>query len=307
MFRMQLSWASVESTRGTYKWTRYDRIFEMAARRGISVMPVLLGSPDWVKHQACNYCSKAQWPPMTTSQRSAYYRFAEAAARRYGRNGTFWQGKTDLATSTRVRYWQVWNEPNLGNYWNGRPSPRQYALMLLGTSDALHRGDANASVVAAGLPWSSSSNISPPDFLRTMFLYRPELRSKISTVAIHPYDASPDGVIEGVRLTRRALAGTEGRYKYIWLTEFGWATGPRDSRGFTISEYGQGRNLELTYNKLLAVRTQYRLKGAMWFNLWDLQNPDWWAERTGLWRANNTPKPSWFRLNCVTGTPLCRR
>jgi len=27
-------------------------------------MPVLLGSPNWVKHAACNGCSKAQWPPV---------------------------------------------------------------------------------------------------------------------------------------------------------------------------------------------------------------------------------------------------
>jgi hypothetical protein len=314
IFRMQLSWASVESTRGRYNWSRYDRLIREAAERNVSIMPVLLGSPSWVKHQAYGGRAKAQYPPMTRSQRDAFYRFARAAAQRYGRNGIFWKAHPELPESTQVRYWQVWNEPNLGNYWNGRPSARQYALMLVGASDAARRGDPNALVVATGLPWSGGSNVSPPDFLRTMFTYRPDLRNRINSVAIHPYDASPDGVIEGVRLARRGLSGTEGRYKNLWLTEFGWATGTAsqiraDRRGFTVSESTQGRNLELTYNKLLSVRTRYRIKGAMWFNLWDMRNADWWAERTGLWRTNNSPKRSWYRLACVTRTPdiPCRR
>jgi len=243
---------------------------------------------------------------MTSSQRRSFYNFVQAATHRYGPNGTFWQDKPDVPASARAKYWQIWNEPNLGIYWNRRPSARQYALMLIGASDAAKRGDGAAQPIAAGLPWSGGSNINPPDFLRAMFLYRPELREKIAAIAIHPYDPSPDGVLDGVTLTRRALKGTSGLFKAMWLTEFGWATGRADGR-FQVNEFTQGRNLELTYNKLIAARTQYRIKGAIWFNLWDLRNGDWWAERTGLWRVNNTPKPSWYRLNCVTGTSLCRR
>ena len=297
IFRMQINWDSVERTRGSYTWGRYDRLFAMAAARNVSIMPVLLGSPRWA-------ASKPQYPPMTSSSRTRFRLFARKAVERYGPSGTFWATRS-VPSAVRARYWQVWNEPNLPNYWNGRPNPAQYASLLKGTSDAIKAGSPSASVLLAGMPWGARPPY-PPEFLRRMLAADPAVATKFDFVAIHPYARTPGLVIDGVKQTRRALRGTSASARKIWLTEIGWASGRPDNR-FQVSESTQGRYLELAYRDLLRIRDSYRVSGAIWFNLRDRRGADWWAERTGLVRSNGTYKPAWYRLKCVTGAPGCRR
>ena len=313
-FRAQLSWTSVEPNKPTggschvgdgcvheYRWGRYDRMFEMAGKRGIRILPVLLGSPRWA-------ASKAQNPPMQASQRKAFYAFTEAAVDRYGPNGSFWPTKNLSGATVGANDWQVWNEVNLPNYWNGRPNAAEYSNMVVGTNAAIKRGDGSARTVLAGMPWSGS-NATPPEFWKAMFKANPRIHKSFYAAAIHPYARTSDLAInEGIRPAVRALDSlVPGDYRrYMWITEMGWASGKADGR-FQVSEYTQGRNLELFYRDLAKIRTSNRILGAVWFNLVDLPGADWWAERTGLIRSNKTYKPAWYRLKCVTGASGCRR
>ena len=139
--------------------------------------------------------------------------------------------------------------------------------------------------------------MSPPAFIEKMFANR----ATADIVAIHPYDPRPDGVVEGVRLTRRALNNAGAGSRPIWITEFGWASGG-PSNPFTVSRTKQASNLRETYRKLLAVRSRYGLQGAIWFNLVDQRPPskDAWYYHTGLFTRDGGAKPSWRAMKCVT-------
>jgi hypothetical protein len=142
-----------------------------------------------------------------------------------------------------------------------------------------------------------------------MFRADPKIYDAFGSAAVHPYARTPSYAIDyGVRPFRAALNRLlpRGVSRSIWVTEIGWATGRPDGR-FQVSEATQARNLESFYNKLLAVRTSYRIKGAIWYSFADRSGADWWAERTGLVRSSGRAKPSWYRLKCVTGAPGCRR
>ena len=296
--RAQVSWAGVEATKGEYRWDFYDRLFADAGRQGITILPVLLGSPAWAT-------SKRGSPPDSKSERQAFYDFAKAAAYRYRPNSAFWRTRGINGTLVGARQLQVWNEPNLGSYWNGRPNASEYARLVRGANEGIKRGNPDATTILGGMPWSRGP--TPPDFLRAMFRADPKLSNAFGSAAVHPYDRTPDGSVGGVRLVRQTLNRLPGaRYRSIWVTEIGWATGRPDNR-FQVREATQARNLELFYNKLLAVRKSYRIKGAIWFSVKDRPRADWWAERTGLVRGNGSAKPSWYRLKCVTGAPGCRR
>ncbi len=326
-FRAQLSWKAIEPKepvgdctsntnpcKHVYDWRSADRLFSAAARRGIRVMPVLLGSPDWAS-------SDNRWPPTSTNRndRRAFYQFASAAVRRYGPHGTYWNGKSWGTSAVRALEWQIWNEPNLGNYWyGGRPDAndaKAYAEFLKATSTAARRADSAVKIVAAGLPWGDPRvSMMPPDYIKGMNTVS-DIWSHISAVAIHPYARDPATVIEGVRAIRSTLYSTavrrsdgsvdnRGRYRPIWLTEIGWSTsGPRST--FLVSESTQASYLKDLYTRLLSVKSSYRVNGAFWFNLMDIAPPsgtsDAWYYHTGLWRKNGTPKPSWNGLKCVTG------
>jgi hypothetical protein len=88
--------------------------------------------------------------------------------------------------------------------------------------------------------------------------------------------------------------------KYIYVTEFGWATG-RPDRRFQVSERTQASYLRDAYARFIGARNRYNIRGAIWFSLIDIRNPWFWGERTGLFRSNGTPKPSWTSLKRVTG------
>ncbi len=306
-YRIQLNWASVESRRPTgncspggtscrryYDWSHYDRLFARAAARGLRVLPVVLGSPRWAY-------SKQTTPPLGPVGRRSYYDFTKAAARRYGPNGTFWSGR-GVPRALRAHYWQIWNEPNLPNYWNGRPNPAQYASFLSGASDAANRGDPDVRIVVGGLPYSTiRGTIDPRTFLRGMFRANRNIYKKFTAVGLHPYARNPDLVLEAVRVMRIAMndIGRMGS-KDIYLTELGWASGRSDGR-FQVSESTQARYLRDIYGKLLGARNRYNIRGAIWFSLIDVRGADWWGERTGLLRSSGSEKPSWSSLKRVTG------
>lgn len=308
-FRSQMAWTSVEPDAPTgacrcvhsYRWGRYDRQFEMAARRGIRVLPILLGSPSWASRDV-------RWPPVAGKpgdadwKRQAFYDFAKAASKRYGPNGDFWQGKS-FPANVRARYWQVWNEPNLPNYWWNKVNAAEYARLLKITSAALKTGDPSALTVTGGVPWSRHAPIHPPEFLQKVFSVS---GTTADYVAIHPYARTPNDVLEGVRLARRALNSTRAKGTPLWLTEFGWSTGGRAS-SYTVSESTQAKYLRETYRKLLGARSTYGIHGAIWFNLQDVNRGTAWYYKTGLLRSDGrTPKPSWKALRCVTsGGSFC--
>ncbi|HEV2773565.1 MAG TPA: hypothetical protein VGV57_12205 [Thermoleophilaceae bacterium] len=311
-YRIQLNWGSVERRRPVagstcrrgetrsgshcYSWSGYDSIFARAAARGLRVLPVVVGTPSWVS-------SRQTTPPLGSTARRAYNDFTRAAARRYGPNGTFWAGR-GVPKAFRAHYWQIWNEPNLPNYWNGRPNPAEYASFLSGASDAANRGDSEARIVVGGMPYSTiSGTIDPRDFLRGMFRADPGIYTKFTAVGLHPYARTPSLVLQAVRAMRVTMndIGRMGG-KSLYLTEFGWATGRPDGR-FQVSESTQARYLREALTGFIGARSRYNIKGAFWFSLIDLRNPWFWGERTGLLRSDGSHKPSWTSLKRVTGAP----
>jgi polysaccharide biosynthesis protein PslG len=288
VFRMQVSWKSVDrklpNGSHRYVWSRYDPIFESAAKRGVRILPVLLGSPDWANPDS-------RWPPRGAYARRAFNRFATAVVKRYGPRGDFWDTRASYAKP--ATHWQIWNEPNLPNYWNNKPNPREYASLVIGAADAARDGAAanraarsSVRIVTAGLPWASSSRLpKPPDFLRGVFSVS-GASSAVDVVAVHPYARTPAQVTDLVRSTRSTLRGISkaAGAKPLWLTEVGWATGGGSS-SFSVSSTTQARYLTDVYKRLLAIRSSSNVTGAMWFNLLDVRPPrgksDAWYYHTG--------------------------
>ena len=105
--RLQLAWRDVapdpDATRapafnatdpGAYPaagWARYDAAIDAARARGLRVLLTITGpAPRWATRKRDG---------LTNPSATAFGRFATAAGRRYG---------------TRVAWWSIWNEPNLG-------------------------------------------------------------------------------------------------------------------------------------------------------------------------------------------------
>ena len=297
VFRVQLNWAGVQPTRnGAYRWSNFDRLVAAAGQRGVTILPVLFGSPPWA-------ASRAGYPPSGTQNRAAFYRFAAAAAKRYRPGSPFWANQGLDGAVVGIRSLQVWNEPNLRKFWNNSPNAREYARLLKGADQSIKAyGNPSAKTILAGMPFSA---VDPSDFLRGMFRADPKIYHFFQAAALHPYARTPSYAVDyGVRPFRRTLGQLlpSGVYRGLWITEIAWATGPPDGR-FQVSRSTQASYLQSFYNKLLAIRKTHRINGVIWYGLQDFDDESWWAERTGLIERSGTNKPSWYRLKCVTGAP----
>ena len=122
------------------EWRQLDNLVGQAANRGVTILPILINMPN-----------ETVTPPRTSSARRKFADFAEAAARRYGPNGSFWSGCR--CTPRPIKVWEVWAEPNESQFW-GPPSPSQYASLLKSVKPKLRAADPSARILHGASPTS---------------------------------------------------------------------------------------------------------------------------------------------------------
>jgi hypothetical protein len=190
-----------------------------------------------------------------------------------------------------IHAWQIWNEPNIRNWWPGRVSAAAYVALLRAGARAVHSVDPGAEVVAAGLP--NSKNLGIP-FLRYLDgMYRAGAKGVFDTLAIHPYARDVQGLL-ALAEDARALMNKWGDRSRLWITEFGWSTGG-DASAFRVSERGQADRIAASMSALIAERRALRLRGFIFFQWRDAVAPpelgrDPWPLHTGLLDADGAPK-----------------
>lgn len=287
--RVNFLWFQIEPRRGARRWGVYDLIVRTAARAGITVLPVFLGSPSFANRNP-------RHPPRSRRARAAFARFVIAAARRYGRRGSFWRANRRLPYRP-LTVWQVWNEVNLNFFWNGRASPREYASLLRLTRGALDRVDRRAKIVLAGLPEGRGGNLRRAAYLRS--LYRvPGARRLFDAVAIHPYVRDERGVTDAVADARREMRRFRDARTPLWITELGWATAG-ERTPYTVSRSRQAQLLARALRLVVARRRADRIERVIWFAWRDqpkIGPRDHWTFHTGLFDLFGYPKPAWRAL-----------
>jgi hypothetical protein len=237
-----------------YNWQGFDAEVRAATAEGLKPIVDITGAPPWATAQQSR---GGPYKPSPTKLAA----FAKAAARRYG-------GQVD--NLPRVRYWQLWNEPNLAV--SLRPqfvgstlySPIWYRTMLNAFAASVHSVHSDNLVVAGGTaPFTSragkraSWGPGPLLFLRTMLCLSKQLKPTCSQKAhfdvwsTHPYTAGgpshhaniPDDVSLADLPRMKAVldAGvstghivSHGKPRF-WVTEFSWDTNPPDPNAMPIA------------------------------------------------------------------------
>jgi hypothetical protein len=288
--RFQILWPEVEPVAGTFDWSGPDATIGEAAAHGVRVMPVLYGSPAWLRPEAAR-------PPLGATGLKEWSRFVRAAVRRYGPDGSFWRGR---ARRLPIRRWQIWNEPNYILFWRPQPSPAGYVALLRASSRAIHGLDPQAMVVAAGL--APIEHAPPPwEFLRAMYEVRGS-RWAFDAAALHPYATSLGGLLYSVNATRTemVLAG-DGR-KPLLVTEVGVSSAGESP--FDLGPTGQARFLAQGLSTLAAKRRDWRIGGVYWY-AWADSREEFpgcpFCDDSGLFGVNGEPKPAWTAMRRVVG------
>jgi len=260
--RVSFSWASLQPTRGPIDFAVTDRLVERAARRRIQLLPVIFEAPSWAELDQ----TRRNSPPRRMRD---FAGFVQALVGRYGRRGSFWAARPDVPRRP-VRFWQIWNEPDLRFYWNvprdwSAAWPRGYVRLLKAARSAIRSRDRAGKLVLGGLsarPW-----------VQLKRLYRLHARPLFDVVAVHPYNSGLRSALEVVRIVRGVMRRRGDARKALWVTELGWPAArgrvklTRGLRRLVTTDHGMARRIRTGYNAFLSRRrnSRYGVSRVYWF------------------------------------------
>jgi hypothetical protein len=224
--RIDVGWASFEpegpgSIDREYA-RRVDASVDKARARGLQVLLTAWLTPPWA--------NDGRGVRAGPDDPADYARFLEWVAERY---------------RGRVAAWEIWNEPNLPDFW--KDGTAEYADLLRAAYPAVKAGDPDALVVLGGPAYNDTDYLSA--------LYDLGVGGSFDVMATHPYQgiasAAPETPDDGTKYTlahvvavRELMIARGDGAKPIWFTEFGWSAhatpvgAPNWRRGVTDAEQG---------------------------------------------------------------------
>lgn len=253
-WRVEMAWDLIEPTPGSFDWTGTDRKVLAAARQGIDVLGLALRAPAWANGGDAD-------PFVPPSKPSDYAAYATALIARYGPSGSLWVEHPEVAKRP-VRAWEIWNEPNLKDYFRTQPFAKPYAALLRAAYKAVHGADAGATVLMA-----SMANYSWRDLAK--LLDSGGARLRFDAAGAHPFSGRPSNALKIVRLNREVLDKRGYSKVPLWLTELTWSSAKGKKTPLTqnweTTEGGQAERLRSVYKLLLAQRKALRLARVYWY------------------------------------------
>lgn len=215
MVRVDFDWPSIEQVKGTMNWATTDRVVNAAAARGLQVLALPTYSPLWATSVAGNTHAGPANP-------ADFATFLTKAVQRYSSMG--------------VKTWEIWNEPNLTNFWAPKPDPAAYTALLKSAYQAVKAADPSAVVIAGALSPATDpadgSQIAPATY--TTKMYASGAQGYFDALSVHPYcyPAMPNdtttaswNTFQRLPLVHDVMAANGDGAKQIWLTEYGAPTG----------------------------------------------------------------------------------
>ncbi len=216
-------WSEIEAERGVYSWAKYDQLVDLYREHGLEVVARLDWAPPWVR---ADYVLGINNLPEDLDD---YARYVGAVAEHF---------------RGRVRFYQIWNEPNLLAEWGNRldrpVDPAAYVAMLRAASQAARQADPDAVIIAAPLAinletLAVAGNMSDLDYLEGMYRagaapYFDILGANAFGMDLPPAD--PPAVhrlnFRRVELQRAIMERHRDGNKAVWLNEYGWNASPEE-------------------------------------------------------------------------------
>ena len=299
VIRIPLSWDGIqpgggdcepEPQVGPCDWGPTDIVVGNAAERGIRVVPFLFTVPGFVsKHPTT--------PPIDGYAPAAWDDFVDAAVRRYGPGGKFWEteyvseGGPYNGDPQPVTDWQVWNEPNGKAFFHPHPNAKKYARLLKATAPAIREVDPGANIILGGM--FGSAEIPLPRFLHELYEVR-DIEETFDAVALHPYSNGIEDLRTQIQRARDAMDDAGDQNAKIWITELGWGSGD-GNHPLEKGPEGQARLLTEAYELLGESADEWNLESVTWFTLRDTNHKGVcrFCRNAGLFKAKSKPKPAW--------------
>lgn len=264
--RMDVSWAHIERAPGQYDFSSLDRLVNGAVHHNVKLVLILdYGNPLYDDGRA----------PYSETGRAAWARFAAALGERY-------RGKPVI--------WELWNEPNLKQFWAPQPDPNKYMAWCRSVVEALRRSDPNACIVGP-----ATSRVDLP-FLESCFAQG--FLDLVNGVTVHPYRKStlgPETALPEYEKLHALIAKYGGsRAACLPILSGEW--------GYTTTEISPERQAEYLARQWLT-HAAYGVPLSIWYD-WRDDGPDP-KEREhnfGTLHLDSSPKPAYLAMRAFCHT-----
>jgi len=304
--RLLAGWEDIETEKGAYNWKETDEAIDAVLKYGITPFVTITngnriytGTGNYDDPKLAAIYGESPAPPVgSQAETDAWLKFVGAVVERY---------------KDKIKYWEIWNEPNHRKYWGAPPNAEDYGKLVKVTVDKIRAIHPDAIIIAG-----STAGIKP-DYNDTFLSHcDPE---KLDIISFHQYNALPE------KRAFRIDEFLEVLYKHnpdfeIWQGECGFPSSSRTT-GFRANA-PWGLNIQAKWLLRQSIVDTYYCRASMsnFFLLADngsmtpnLNRPEksetekifGFPERNGsrvhyegvnekciLFRENNKPKPAYY-------------
>jgi len=270
--RCQTGWARTEKTKGQYDFGWLDGVVDGLLKIGIQPWFNLgYGNPL--------YTTKADatavgWVPV----------FDEAAMDGWKK----FTAKIAEHFKGRVRHYEIWNEPNITNFWKpGKPDAASYVKLVEQTAPIIRQHAPDAVIIGgafAGIPM---------DYIKQCL--EAGMAKHIDKMSYHPYRSVPEsGYDKEVQTMRQLLAKHDGARVALWQGENGCPSQKGGAGALRDVDWNETRQAKWLTRRILSdLRLEIEL--TSYFLIVDLVGYRGSTNWKGLLRGKDyTPKPAYF-------------
>jgi hypothetical protein len=294
--RCAFSWNGIEPEPGQYDFRFWDMLVDESSRAGIELIPYVAYTPEWAAREKKNFWEQPPSDPRTFST------FMEKLATRY---------------RGRVHSWELWNEPDNREYWQGTAD--EFAQMIIPAAQAVRRADPSVKIALGGMSYG------PADFFQQLAL-KYHIGQYFDVIATHAYPESwhegrAEEVFQEELPKMEDLVKRSGGSPVLWLNEMGYADYRYDPAHASV----YGTNVYYSYEHTARYAADVLLKSflmtaasgdvslAGWYRIDDFREndprmpSDHVHDHLGVDTADGTPKPEFsaFQLfNSLLSQPF---
>ncbi len=273
ILRVDFGWPRIQPRQGEWNFSTYDRLVEVFGRNGVELQCLLGYDAPWAVVQG--YQPKN--PEITGRPRLPDYRyFAEFA------------GKVAARYQDRIKYFEIWNEPDLIGFANF--APEQYMELLTHGYNAIKHVAPDAKVMNGGIASARSNRSGNPNHnCGLLDLLKADGGKHFDLFAYHGH-GSLSSYRDGLEdLKKIGLLAPD--------TPWGWYSNETAETSAVIGEERQAASL---FKKLLTAWSE----GAMGYNWYLLREKEYYPmghheRHFGLITADFEPKAGYVTYNML--------
>lgn len=190
--RMDFLWEDIEPEKGKFNFEKYDYIVDLLTKNNINILGLLSYSVSW---------AGLVWnsPPYDDK---FFVNYVFYIISRY---------------KDRVKYWEIWNEPDDEQYWTPQDDMVRYTQLLKKVYIRAKEIDPDCKILNGGLSKAITISLKK--------IYENGGRDYFDILSIHPFVNPLNEVdvvrVKGLYLGCKKIMRNNGDNKKIWFTELG--------------------------------------------------------------------------------------